>query len=445
MPHFGSPFKALHLKKNTKGTSNEISLSVLDSAKQMMDARHGEARRVQQLGKIDLFSGEREPDYQVMSLSDGTSSGENSPGGAPASGGNGHSFGAEESKKEPPLSAPLTTSIHLEKAGERQTSGAILGGVSLESSGVGARTFGGRARKWVIVGVAALLVIAIVVLAVLGVSGFAEKRAEFKTLATEMIGTIEESESPIVAMNELLADPSSEQSRSTISSVTKDLDSAERALALAKEKLPSVEAVASTASEKETLARLEKDVLGRQEMVASGREVLSCLETAQGAMTNLEEAWSAVGEANEAANKASRMVSNNTEIDSALEEISKSSELIALAQEKVQKASEVYPSADLTTLQRFLEAKSIAIQKEMEAIQALKNLDAATARACQAEYEEYEEAAQLALSGIDNVDKPIVDAYQVKIEDYAARYEAARAEVALSDEYLRDFLGQASK
>lgn len=444
MPHFGSPFKALHLKKNTKGTSNEISLSVLDSAKQMMDERHGEARRVQQLGKIDLFSGEREPDYQVMSLSEGTTSGENSPGGAPASGGNGHSFGAEESKKEP-FSAPLTTSIHLEKAGERQTSGAVLGGVSLESSGVGARTFGGRARKWVIVGVAALLVIAIVVLAVLGVSGFAEKRAEFKTLATEVIETIEESESPIVAMNELLADPSSDQSRSTISSVTKDLDSAERTLALAKEKLPSVEAVASTASEKETLARLEKDVLGRQEMVASGREVLSCLKTAQGAMTSLEEAWSAVGEANEAANKASRMVSNNTEIDSALEEISKSSELITSAQEKVQKASEAYPSADLTTLQRFLEAKSIAIQKEMEAIQALKNLDAATARACQAEYEEYEEAAQLALSGIDNVDKPIVDAYQVKIEDYAARYEAARAEVALSDEYLRDFLGQASK
>ena len=87
----------------------------------------------------------------------------------------------------------------------------------------------------------------------------------------------------------------------------------------------------------------------------------------------------------------------------------------------------------------------VASVPEMEAIQALKNLDAATARACQAEYEEYEEAAQLALSGIDNVDKPIVDAYQVKIEDYAARYEAARAEVALSDEYLRDFLGQASK
>ncbi len=444
MPHLRSPFKAIHLKKNTRGTSNEISLSVLDSAKQMMDERHGEARRVQQLGKIDLFTGEREPDYQVMTLSEETSSGESSPGGVHASIGDGLPFGMEEGKREP-LSVPIATSIRPDKAGERSSTGAVLGGVALESSGAGTKAPAGRVRKGAAVGVVALLVIAIIVLAVLGISGYAEKRAEFKELTVEIIGMIEESESSIVAMNELLADPSSEESRSTISDVKKGLDSAERALALAEEKLPGVEAVASTASEKETVARLEKDLLGRQEMVSSGKEVLSCLEMAQGAMTSLEEAWSAVSEASEAANKAARMVSSNSELGSAFEEASKSCELIVFAQEKVQKAQEAYPGADLTAFQRFLEAKSIALQKETEAIQALMNLDAATARACQAEYEEYEEAAQLAMNGIDNIDKPIVDAYQVQVEDYTTRYAAARTEVALSDEYLRDFLGQASK
>ena len=71
--HWG---KALHIKGNTAGTSNELSFSVLDATKQEMDRKHGEARRIKMPGRLDLFTVDRKETNPVpVSTSDSLSKG----------------------------------------------------------------------------------------------------------------------------------------------------------------------------------------------------------------------------------------------------------------------------------------------------------------------------------------------------------------------------------
>lgn len=427
----GRIFKPAHIKSNTAGTSNEISFSVLDAAKLAMDERHGEARRVQQLGKIDLFSGEREPDYQVMTLSE-----DGVPAALPNAGAEGGQSSAGP-EGEPP--APATAQSDF---------AATPAGLTASYEYEVARTKAVRKfRRGLIVAVACAIVIAIAVVVGFAVSGYFGQRADFSELVTKVEAAIEESEEPVVAMNELLADPASDEAKQTLGSVVENLSGAEQALSNAGKILDVAEEQAGTPSESETVARLSKDIAGRQSMITNGRMILSYLATAQEAMASVDEAWALVASAEEKESSAANLVSQQTnrDIDQALSLASESARLLSQAQEKLDAATEKYPSADLSALRSFLENKSAALQKEVEAIEALKNLDAALARTRQAEYEQLEAKALEARESIGDVDKPIVDAYQSIAADFIEKYEAARTEVAVSDEYLRDFLGLAGK
>lgn len=437
MPKMKNLFKSAHVKKSTAGTSNELSFSVLDAAKQAMDEKHGEARRVQQLGKIDLFSGEREPGHNVLTSTPAKAIEEQPP---IASGKTSNSD--SESGESPAQNRDTASSSN--SAPTNKLAGLPLGMMSALGQG-GLRKKGIDARRGFPFVAIAVVVAIVVAFAVIGISGYMSQRSGFSTAVAETLEIIGESDAPIVRMNDLLAEPSSEESKAHIGEVIDGLNSAEQALARANESVVAVEGIAATASEHETAARLSKDVAGRQAMISNGRMILSYLQTAQSAMASIDEAWALVGSSNDSAYLAANAISSSQNADSALSYIRESTGYLADAAEKVDEAAELYPSADLTAIKTYLEYEMAAIEKEAEAIQAIKNLDGATARAKQAEYEELDAKAQQALAEIDDVDKPIIDAYQVIAADFITKYEAARTEVALSDEYLRDFLGRANK
>lgn len=437
MPKMGNIFNTLHVRKSTKGTSNELSFSVLDAAKQAADERHGEARRVQQLGKIDLFSGEKEIGHRVTPLTGEKASAD--PATEPEIPTTGTASVATEA------TSPLVKASATAPKSEKRSASSLVGSFGSRMCGVVSGAAPNGARRGVLIALVCAIVAVLGAFVVLGISGYAGQRSDFNNLVIEAVGLIEESEAPVIEMNNLLADPSSEESRASIGVIVENLSAAEKSLSHARAVLTSIEERATTHSERETAARLSKDITGRQEMVSNGRMILICLESAQTAMESLDEAWSLIAEANEAANEAARLVSSKSGYDEATSRINVGLAALGSAAEKATAASEKYPAADLTAVFGFLENKTTALQKEAEAIQALKNLDATTARARQAEYETYDEAAQRAAESITDIDKPIIDAYQAIASDFIAKYEAARTEVALSDEYLRDFLGQASK
>lgn len=430
MSKIGNVLKSAHVKKNTAGTSNEISLSVLGAAKQAMDKRHGEAPRTSQLGQVNLFAPEKTTNYNVSVLNGGKTEGRVSAGdqgSAPE--------GASESKGG-----------NRPRAGARVIAPPSIGLAGLFSSATSGGKKANRPKgRGVTFVVAAVLVAVVVAFSMIGLSGYSAQRAAYTSLVTQVLAVVEESDAPIVRLNDVLANPTTEESRAAFGKVASDLDAAVAALVRAEEMLAIVEERASTPSEHETAARLAKDVAGRRAMIENGKMVLYYVEIAQQSMGRLEEAWALVGKSNEALGSAARLLSTSMDADAALVLVSTSIECLNAASEKVAEAAFLFPDADLSPLQKYLEQETAAVQKEQEAIQALKSLDGALARSAHSDYESLDDQAKQALASVTDIDTLIIDAYTAVASDFITGYEAARTEVALSDGYLRDFSGRNNK
>ena len=425
--------RAAHIKRNTHGTSNEISFSVLDAAKMTMDERHGEARRIQQLGKIDLFTGEQEPDYQVLSFSG--REGEVLRG----------DVGVEKAapSQSPQSGADAVADIPLAQPSVAVGSnGSIAFGDSRSYEYEVARKKAVRRFKRGMRAAAVVAVVAVVAVCVaFGVQGVLAQRSAFDATIRTVISDIEVSDSSLVPLNEVLSDPTAEKAEESAVSAKQSAEASKKALEQAQGNLEEAKGKAASSDDAEVATQAQRDIDARKDMLTSGLAVLEELDGALSAFTSLEEAWNLVEESDSSARSAASLVSQASDeaLEKAAELMRESIAKLGESSSKVEEAAAACPEADLSLVREFVSLRTEALGFELEAVEAVIDGNTQEARTLQSQYEEAEEKARQKASEISDVKAPVLSAYKSSAAESIERYEEARSKVAVADEYLRDY------
>ena len=367
--------RAAHIKRHTKGTSNEISFSVLDAARETLDDKRNRDGVASRFGKISLFTlpGRRKKPSgtpvkeQGLPLSDG---------GFAAAGGKGSlsrydaldfaSSAVEEAKDSKrgddrieggalangaaALPAADRLSVEVESSTARDIGAALvqevapslgragdgldglgaLGGLGVRDNDVSRETshpakpprspeeeVARRKARRRLSRIAAAVVVVSVVAALTAVGGFylykeVRHQRENVNLLNEALNLVNEADQAIIEMDDLVSNPFGEDFAGRCKKVQDGLEQTASSLSAADEKARAASMELRDAREKEAANQTVAAVSARKELLSTGGQLLEDAQRAWAASVSLEEAWEAVLEADALARDAAELVTDAT-------------------------------------------------------------------------------------------------------------------------------------
>ncbi len=175
-----------------------------------------------------------------------------------------------------------------------------------------------------------------------------------------------------------------------------------------------------------SLSRMEQDVAAKQ------------------AIDAMNEAESHIKEGNSLLFQAANVVSDTTN-----DNVAKSTEYTTaakaqfmLAQQYVEAAKGLYPSASYDDSLAYLDKRVLAADEALASNEAILIQDKSTAEQHNDAYNAADqEAVALAEKLGSNFAQPIIDAYSAATADVTAQYDSLRSDAAANDAYLREYLG----
>lgn len=434
---------AAHVKPSTHGTSNEISFSVLDSARIALEKEQGAAERTP-LGSIKLFTlnGRKKKLGGVPATPPTFGLPKSDAGGSDVGVLSSSSAEASTSAAEPAASTPLKQLV--ESAPTSISSAMRAMGPEYE---IARRKTRRRVRA------AAALVVVLVLAVGLAGAGFMylqsqyQQQQEHVSVFDQALEQIAHADETIVAMDAILADPFSEQSQNDIEGVQSKLASTQTLLNSANAiSEGSVENMAE-GYDKEAATNALMAVTARRQMLEDGGAILDAAKKAYFARESMKSAWALILETDALVRDAAQKVNGTSKknLKSSQEAMSNAIEKLSQARDAVAAAAETYESfgADAEAYLKYIDARITALDHAYASDQAL--LDEKTKRA-KKENDAYNKAdakaATLAKSLPNDPSAPVLKAYQKDVEGLAKSYEQARSQGALADAFIRDYLGQ---
>jgi hypothetical protein len=407
-PHLG----LLHIKRDTAGTSNELSLSVLDAKKNQAGPSDGgrpSPKTVAGLGKVALFT---VPGKEAKGTAD-----------APASAVPAATMQGLLSLPAPAL--PYDPDAEVARRKHRR------------------RTFR------IVNSIAGIAVIA--VLAFIGVSYANKHMAQQQSEAAALDGAlslIEQSDTTIVAMDQAVNSSVDDQALDDMQGILSDLPSASSDLDRAANKAAEVGNSSSDSKEKEAASRAEEAIAARKDLITQGTALMKDDIAAKHAANDLTDAWSSLLEGDVLAKEAAYIVSDTTDakVRESMDNSSKALEQFTQAQSLVQGVSDSYPAADVSLLVSYIAKRVTSQQYALASDNAILVQDKATAESNNTAANAADaEAVAIAKRLPDNPARPVLDAYTAVRADPFAAYSAARTRASFADAYLRDYLGGSGK
>lgn len=441
---------AAHVKPTTHGTSNEISFSVLDSARIAMEKEQGEAHTTP-LGSIKLFTlnGKRKKRGGVPITPPSFGLPQSDAGGSdvglvgPAkSGSEGAEAPSATAGTESKPSTPLTPLVE-----------SAPGSIAAATRAMGPEyEIARRKTRRRVRAAAAAVVVAILAVGLVG-SGLWYlqsqhlQQKEHVSVFDQALDQIARADETIVAMDGILTDPFSEKSQKEIAGVQEKLATTQTLLNSANAiSEGSIENMAE-GYDKEAATNAVVAVAARRQMLEVGGSVLEIAKQSYSAMDAMKSAWTAILEADGLARDAAQKVDGTSKKN--LQESQKSMnaavEKLAGARGSIEAASEAYPSLSkaLDSYVSYIDARIEALNHAIAADQALLNEKTKRAKKENDAYNTADEkAAKLAKSLPNDPTSPVLKAYQKDVEAFARSYEQARSQGALADAYIRDYLGK---
>lgn len=407
MPRRSFVKDVMHIKKSTEGTSNEISFSVLDAKKgSAQEQNQNSPRTVSELGKVSLFT---------------------LPG-----------------KQAGQASAPNASGFGMSSGARKQATRAVSGAATLGSqSEVLQRKQRRRASR--------LLNIA-AVLAVLGILVFAgthlasvafERQQSNEYILNSAIGMLEQTDAAFAALDEAVAAPAA-PSELNYDDVLRGLSAATSLLDRAANSAEQVINARENDAMVEVASEVKNSALARKDLAEKGRTVLVQGAAAKQATNLVQQAWDTTLAADELAREAAEILSSDT-----VANLAKSSELSTQAMNTFQEAltalrqaKQVFPRADLSTLEGYIEMRAAAQQNALASNAAIQEQDRAVAEANSAAYNAAEEEAAAIVATLpENPAQPIVEMYDEIGSATDEAYLEARSQVARADAAIRTYKG----
>lgn len=407
---------SMHVKKSTAGTSNEISLSVLDELKSRADDAWGEGDPKVKLGDLSLFTVKpRSPRAGVPP--------ESRPC-APAP-----SQGASARHRR--------AASRLQRARERAL-------VDPERE-IRRRKKNRRLRRAAAV---ALSVCACCLLAGSGALWLAnEYECEQERLATldRAFDEMEKADALILSMDDAVMADASELSFDDMDAVRSGIDDADMHLNAA---CAFAEDAASSLKDEtaaEAAGRVGVSADARRRMMQYAAALLTADREAKAAVDAAQECWSLVLEADGHMKRAASLVADTTteNIDASQESTDEAAALLSQAQGRLDDALRECPSADFSALSAYIAKRIEQNEYASSSNRAIRVQDKATAESWNDRYNRADaEAIELAAALPAKPAQPVLDALDAQTAETRSLYADARKRAAESDAFIRDYLGQ---
>ena len=446
---------AAHVKRHTVGTSNEISFSVLDAARDALDERGRTDReaRLHRFGGISLFTLSARRKKPA-----GTPTKEQ---GLPLSTGDFASVEPPKSQvpqiaypSETPSSAPSAPSSSVRSAATRPMSSeeasekpiaqpAEKPPLSPEEE-IARRKARRRLSK--LVAVAAIALITGVV-AVAGGGYLYHDYQQYQDGIMSLNDTLKlvaETDEAIKGLDDFVSDPFSSGSRAACEDLRSSLPEIEEKLAQADERARALSVSLRESQGKEAAHQAVATISARNTLVDQGYQIIDAADRAYGAIDQARKAWDVLLSADALARESSELVKDTTpeNVQTSIAKANESFETFEEAEASFAEARSLYPAADFAAFSDYIAKRKEALGHALASDEAIlaKDKDAATEHN-DAYNAADAEAAERAKGLPDDPSSPVVDAFEAEVEECEKAYSTARLQAGAADAFIRDYLG----
>ena len=455
---------AAHVKKSTRGTSNELSFSVLDAARNALDdGKDPSSDQARGFGRIRLFTlpiGRRKPPATPKKDELAALMGGSSP--VPSSASSTPSLVKPVESDKPSSEAPAVPLPQAEpKAPKPAQPKAPKPAQPSPSRFERAPRNTGRTSEeeiaWrkarrrkgkILAGV--LCAVIIVALAGAGLLYLYQDNVRYQQnmqLLQESADALTSTDEFLLALDDALQDPLGDQAEMFFNDRQGDLASIDSSLQLAESKADEAMQGLRETVEREAADALMATSAARQTLVDQGWKILEDSVGMKSLYERVGEAWQQTGEADSLAREAAQLAGENSQ-----EAITRSTELSneasalfsdvrATMEALAQEDAEVDLSAQIAYLDKRIEALGYAVASN----DALLARDTAVAVEQNDAYNAADkEATSLAAALPIDPGQPVLDVLEARLADPIEAYEAARGQASTSDAFLRDYFSRSA-
>lgn len=408
--------QGMHIKRHTAGSSNEISFSVLDAAKEALD---GDRRDAGATGGIPLFTlgkGKKprstpEKDQHIV-LSENTASG----------------------RRRTASSAPAA------------------------SQRAAAQASTARRTIPVIVGICVVLVLALVGLQTW--LQMAERQQGLREQLDGQLAVLGEVDSVVIPLDDLVikltdddffseksqADPQLSQDaladsyRTIVADIAPARANLENVIAFIEGLEPSLADNRDEEAAHQAIAAAQSRLNMLDAGVAIVDEALMATESYEAA----DDGWTKIIDGDAEVREASALMKtmSKTTVRESMDKTNAAMASFYEAQSLLGKATDSYPGLDLSPFEKYLSKRLEAQSVALEADQAYLDRDKTALKKKNNSYNQLEEeSAELAQKLEKNPEELVVEKYRAAVEDKKKAYDADRLKAANADTFLRDYLG----
>ncbi len=441
---------AAHIKRRTEGTSNELSFSVLDAAKNAQ--LNGGDDELPLVGEVSLFtlSGKKSrrkgfyKGHAVMSAfprngkrtpgaggdggsAAGRGAGVSATGGESAQGAKGVKASKASKAAKPAKPAKPTLSFDEEIARRKK-----------------------RRRFRSLMAVLVIIVISVVLLA--SGTGYLyqahQTEQSYVQTLSDAIDLLTQTDEVMLDLDEELQDPFESVSEEKLQSIRQATQEVLPTLDQADELAKSASANLVNSDEQDVAGQTVTAISSRESMISYGLQILEAAYTAKSASQQMMDGWYAVAEADEDARAAAALVEDPTpeNIQASMEQTQAAIDALNNASQLISQAQQNYPAVNRDAYISYITKRVEALGYALASDQALLDRNKEEAQAQNDAYNQADaEAAELA-QGLDEDPTAAYEAAfdQATKQDFEA-FEAARTQAGASDAAIRDYLGKQTK
>ena len=430
---------SVHIKKNTAGTSNEISLSVLDGLKSQADSELGEADPKVKLGDLSLFTVSSKKDRRLPAKD------EKLPAlPAPAA-------SSASSEKKPPAkkkARPSERPASSRPARERKPSRAQRNrerALRDPEKEIKRRKKNRRVRRFAAIAVASLCCCVCIGAAALFAANAYEQSKSNLALLSQAFDEIEKADSLVLSMDDLVMKDESIVTVEELAELEQGMSDAgvhlNAACAFSDEAFQAM----GESPGKDAARQVSESAAARRDMMKYAEALLHADADARSAVESAERCWDQMLEADGLMKEAADLVADTT-VENVTASQGKSEQAIALLDEaaaSLASAQAECPSADFSALAALIEKKREQNVYAVESDKAIYIQDKATAESFNESYNRADaEAVELAAALPERPAQPILDRLDAQTSETRSRYLDARKRAAESDAFIRDYLGR---
>lgn len=443
---------AAHIKRNTQGTSNELSFSVLDAAKNALDEGKHPSEQVKRFGRINLFTlpthRRRPPSTpkkdEALAIA-GSLASAILPSGTPDTV-KPRPHDSSKKKAEPEREKNQTRTIEVPAQTPFERAPRSTGRTSKEE--IAWRKTRRRHSRILAGVIGSFIIVAAIGAGVLYLYNDTMRYQENIRQIDTALSALGSTDEVLLALDKTLQDPMSDEAMVFHSERESDVEQAFSSLAEVERSALDAQAGLRETREQQAVDALLSAVSARRVMFEKGWSILDAAADASPVHDRLVEIWREVVDADELAREAAGLAAEGKQ-----ENIAQSTDLTRQAQdgfnsalEQLQETAQSAPSIDVTTQIAYIEKRIESLVYAAASNDALLARDTATAVENNDSYNSADaEAAQMAASLPSDPGQPAIDALSEAEADDVESYEAARGQASSSDAFLRDYLGRSSK